>query len=931
MPRRDGARPAAGPRRGRGVRASSTRRSSSTSAAPASPTRPPAVYGDELVVNAAAAGTNVADRRDGIVTFLPAATRGRGRSGGARALRLSRMTQGSDSTGGSRRRHARSGGRRLGGSACRRVSSAALDEVFEAWNGQGRSARAARARRSRSPAGSPRLGATVAHFDARSVAPRSRMRAVEERAGGLLDPALAAAFLARAGDPGGGGRRRSRTPPSWTPSRRRPGTSRPPALAEVAAAFGDIADLKSPYMLGHSSGVATLAGDAGGRLGLDDAAQRAAPGRRPAPRPRARGHLGRDLGAAGPRLSTAAVGAGPAPCLPLGADPRALGRRSRPMAEMVGMHHERLDGSGYHRGSRAREIPMPARILAAADAYQAMTQDRGRTGAMPADVAADRVRDDVRAGRLDGDAAAAVLEAAGQARRRRATGCPPGSASARSRCSGRSPRVSATARSPTGSRHLAADRRAPRPAHLHEARRVEPRGCRPVRDGARPARLMTAGMGRSTDARAPADQARPTRARTGPSPLEATTDGTRRARRESRTRLFTPAFIALSLAELAYFTAAGLTIPVTPLFAHGPLGATEVGVGLAVGAFTRHGARPPPVRRTPVGPGRAATAARRRRAGLRGRPGAPTPSSTSLPVLVGLRLLLGVAEAFFFVAGFAAVADLAPPGRAGEALSFNSLSLYLGRRVRSARRPGAARRRRVRDGLARRCRAGARRGRPGVADPGDRERAAPGTPARRRSSTARRSRPRSRCSPGSSGWAASSPSWRSTRPRTSGLDGASGVLFLFGLIVVVDPGRVRPAARSRPAVPARRRRPGPDRRRPARRERRRDGARARSPGRPSSPPAWRSLTPAFFAAIFARVEPSQRGLGVGDGEPVHRPRVRRRADAARAGRRVARDPRGVRGRGVDRRAGRDRIGRPRAPRCAEPAVGGAAGALGTVR
>ena len=51
-------------------------------------------------------------------------------------------------------------------------------------------------------------------------------------------------------------------------------------------------------------------------------------------------------------------------------------------------------------------------------------------------------------------------------------------------------------------------------------------------------------------------------------------------------RLFTPAFIALSLAELAYFTAEGLTIPVTPLFAHGPLGATVEGVGLAVGAFS---------------------------------------------------------------------------------------------------------------------------------------------------------------------------------------------------------------------------------------------------------------------------------------------------------------------------------------------------------
>jgi MFS family permease len=50
----------------------------------------------------------------------------------------------------------------------------------------------------------------------------------------------------------------------------------------------------------------------------------------------------------------------------------------------------------------------------------------------------------------------------------------------------------------------------------------------------------------------------------------------------------------------------------------------------------------------------------------------------NLAVLIGLRLVLGVAEAFFFVAAFAALADIAPPGRAGEALSFNSLALYLG-------------------------------------------------------------------------------------------------------------------------------------------------------------------------------------------------------------------------------------------------------------
>ena len=142
-------------------------------------------------------------------------------------------------------------------------------------------------------------------------------------------------------------------------------------------------------------------------------------------------------------------------------------------------------------------------------------------------------------------------------------------------------------------------------------------------------------------------------------------------------RLFTPAFIALSLAELAYFTAEGLTIPVTPLFARGPIGASVEGVGLAVGAFS--------VTALVLRPyaGRLADRVGRRPLLVGGALAyaailAVHALVDSLPMLVGLRLLLGAAEAFFFVAGFAAVADLAPPGRTGEALSFNSLSLYLG-------------------------------------------------------------------------------------------------------------------------------------------------------------------------------------------------------------------------------------------------------------
>ncbi len=142
-------------------------------------------------------------------------------------------------------------------------------------------------------------------------------------------------------------------------------------------------------------------------------------------------------------------------------------------------------------------------------------------------------------------------------------------------------------------------------------------------------------------------------------------------------RLFTPAFIALGAADLAYFTAAGILIQITPLFARGPLGADAVGVGVTIGAFSvtalilrlwtgrladRRGRRPLFI----AGALLAALAI------------AAHTLTADLAVLIGLRLVLGVAEALFFVAGFAILADLAPPNRAGEALSFNSLALYLG-------------------------------------------------------------------------------------------------------------------------------------------------------------------------------------------------------------------------------------------------------------
>jgi HD-GYP domain-containing protein (c-di-GMP phosphodiesterase class II) len=85
----------------------------------------------------------------------------------------------------------------------------------------------------------------------------------------------------------------------------------------------------------------------------------------------------------------------------------------KPLAIAAGMHHERLDGSGYHRGSKRAEIPHDARILAAADVYQAMTQPRPyREALVPARAAAE-LEAEAAAGRLDADAVAAVLTAAG--------------------------------------------------------------------------------------------------------------------------------------------------------------------------------------------------------------------------------------------------------------------------------------------------------------------------------------------------------------------------------------------------------------------------------------------------------------------------------------------------------------------------------------
>jgi HD-GYP domain-containing protein (c-di-GMP phosphodiesterase class II) len=189
------------------------------------------------------------------------------------------------------------------------------------------------------------------------------------------------------------------------------------AALEVVA---DFTDLRSPTRTGHSRGVARLAAAAATLCGLPDAEvvtlRRAAlvhdVGMHGVPAP--------ILDKAGPLTSaesermrlhsywTERVLARPAALARIGA--------------IASMANERSDGSGYHRGLAGAAIPATGRILAAADACQAMTEPRPYRSARTLPQVASELRREVREGKLAADAVDAVLTAVGQQPGRRRTG-----------------------------------------------------------------------------------------------------------------------------------------------------------------------------------------------------------------------------------------------------------------------------------------------------------------------------------------------------------------------------------------------------------------------------------------------------------------------------------------------------------------------------
>ena len=89
------------------------------------------------------------------------------------------------------------------------------------------------------------------------------------------------------------------------------------------------------------------------------------------------------------------------------------------IGELAATHHERLDGSGYHKGVSAPALSTNARILGVADTYSTLLAERPHRPAQTPAQAARSLRAGARAGRFDAEAVEAVLQVAGQTPRRR--------------------------------------------------------------------------------------------------------------------------------------------------------------------------------------------------------------------------------------------------------------------------------------------------------------------------------------------------------------------------------------------------------------------------------------------------------------------------------------------------------------------------------
>jgi HD-GYP domain-containing protein (c-di-GMP phosphodiesterase class II) len=297
--------------------------------------------------------------------------------------------------------------------------AAALYQSFERWDGHGQPHRLVMDAISL-PARVGNVAFAAAMFNDEG-GPETAVDAIRRWSGRILDPSIAQVFLHRsrelletlncediwidalAAEP---------SPQQVIPESR---------LDEVVQGFADFVDLKSVYLHGHSAGVAVLAEAAARACNLPEAE---------AINLRRAGFL-HDLGRAcvvtsvwekRGALSTAEWEQ--VRLHPYHTE-RILSRSATlaPLAQLAGMHHERVDGSGYHRAAPAASQPRAVRILAVTDVYQALTEERPHRRALPPEAAARIL--EAQPG-LDREAVTAVLSAAGQRSERKRSPWPAG-------------------------------------------------------------------------------------------------------------------------------------------------------------------------------------------------------------------------------------------------------------------------------------------------------------------------------------------------------------------------------------------------------------------------------------------------------------------------------------------------------------------------
>jgi len=286
--------------------------------------------------------------------------------------------------------------------------------TYERWNGNGFPTGAA--------GDQIPLAMRVVHLShdmeaiARRSSPAAALDAARDRRGRTYDPEIADLFLAH-------GRtwleQLAKMDPWDAVLEREPEPRRTlngPALDEALTVVADFIDLKSPYRAGHSRRCAELAGDAAKALGSNDdeiAALRWAA-------------LVHEFGTTGIPNS---IWDKPAPLTRAELDRVELHpmlteqmlRRSPALASLnaaASAHHEKADGSGYHKGLRAGATDLAARILGAADIYVGLTTERADRPAFSDGHAATELRASASEGLLEPEATEAVLTAAGHPEQR---------------------------------------------------------------------------------------------------------------------------------------------------------------------------------------------------------------------------------------------------------------------------------------------------------------------------------------------------------------------------------------------------------------------------------------------------------------------------------------------------------------------------------